>query len=119
MTGSGIHQGGCHCGRVRFEAVTNLAHVITCNCSICTKRGLLFTFIPAAEFTLLAGEDNLVEYRFNTGQIHHLFCRTCGVEAFGRGKNRDGSDMVALNARCLDDIDLAGLTLTPFDGKNS
>jgi hypothetical protein len=60
-----VHQGGCHCGKVRFEATTDLAHVISCNCSICTKHGLLLTFLPATKFTLLDGEEQLEEYRFN------------------------------------------------------
>jgi hypothetical protein len=118
MTGQGIHQGGCHCGNVRFEAQTDLAHVISCNCSHCAKRGLMLTFVPAEQFKLLKGEDSLVDYRFNTGRIQHLFCRDCGIEPFGRGKDRDGSEMVSINVRCLDDVDPAGLNTTLFDGKS-
>jgi hypothetical protein len=113
-----VHQGGCHCGKVRFEATTDLAHVISCNCSICTKHGLLLTFLPATKFKLLDGEEQLEEYRFNKGRIRHTFCRECGVETFGRGKHPEGFDMVALNVRCLDDIDLARLNPVPFDGKS-
>ena len=47
--------GGCHCGRVRYAVETDLARVIACDCSICTKRGLLLAFVPAARFTLQAG----------------------------------------------------------------
>ena len=113
-----VHQGGCHSGKVRFEAETDLAYVITCNCSICTKHGLLLTFLPATRFKLLAGEEQLQEYLFNKGNIRHTFCRDCGVETFGHGKNPDGVDMVAVNVRCLDDIDLAALNPVPFDGKS-
>jgi hypothetical protein len=44
--------GGCHCGQVRFECTTDLAMVTACNCSICTKKGLHFTFVAPtlAEF---------------------------------------------------------------------
>ena len=56
--------GGCHCGRVRYAVETDLAQVIACNCSICTKRGLLLTFVPPERFTLQAGEDALTDYQF-------------------------------------------------------
>jgi hypothetical protein len=118
MTGPDIHQGGCHCGNVRFEVTTDLARVISCNCSHCAKRGLMLTFVPAGQFRLLAGEDSLVDYRFNTGRIQHLFCRNCGIEPFGRGQNRDGTAMVSVNVRCLDGVDLTQLSPIPFDGKS-
>jgi len=35
-----------------------------------------------------------------------------------RGVGQDGSEMIAINVRCLDDVDLGQLTPTPFDGKN-
>jgi hypothetical protein len=47
-----------------------------------------------------------------------MFCRVCGVETFGKGKGPDGTEMVAINVRCLDGADPAALKLTPFDGKS-
>jgi len=36
------HQGGCHCGRVRFEVLaSSVINVSQCNCSICSKSGFL------------------------------------------------------------------------------
>jgi hypothetical protein len=46
------HSGGCHCGDVRYEVETDLARVMTCNCSICQKRGALWSFVGAAKFNL-------------------------------------------------------------------
>lgn len=62
MTGHGIHQGGCHCGNVRFEAETALTRLISWNCSHCAKRGPILAFVPAEKFKLLKGEDNLIDY---------------------------------------------------------
>jgi hypothetical protein len=112
------YTGGCHCGTVRYEAEADLGHVIACNCSICQKHGLLLTFIPAAQFRLLSGEDALGEYLFARKTVHHLFCRTCGVESFARGSMPDGAPVVAVNVRCLDDVDIGQLSPTPFDGKS-
>ena len=112
------HSGGCHCGKVRFEAAIDLDRTIQCNCSICNKRGSILTAAPAEKFKLLSGENNLVDYQFNKYNVHHLFCSTCGTESFARGKKPDGTEMVMVNARCLDDIDFDQLKITPFDGKS-
>jgi hypothetical protein len=111
--------GGCHCGLVRYEVKLDLDKpVITCNCSICQKAGAILSFVPAAAFTLQKGEDALTEYRFNTHQIQHLFCKTCGIESFARGARPDGTKMVAINVRCLDEVDLGTLTVQQVDGRS-
>ena len=118
MPAAKTYSGGCHCGKVRYEATTDLAQVLSCNCSICTKRGLLLTFVPQQQFKLLSGGDALTDYQFASKNIHHLFCLDCGVQSFARGTRPDGSPMVAVNVRCLDGVDLSSLPLTPFDGKS-
>ncbi len=80
------HTGGCHCGKVRYEAKVDLgAPVIACNCSMCGRTGTLLSFVPATQFKLLSGEDSLTDYQFNKKAIHHLFCKVCGVKSFARG----------------------------------
>jgi hypothetical protein len=119
MSEAKLHAGGCHCGKVRYEVKLDLEKpVISCNCSMCGRVGSLLTFVPAAEFKLLSGEDSLTDYQFNKHVIHHLFCKACGIKSFARGKGRDGGDMVAINARCLDGVDVAGLNVTLYDGKD-
>jgi hypothetical protein len=112
-----IHKGGCHCGKVRYEVEGNIENAMSCNCSHCGKKGFLLHFVPADKFKLEKGEENLSEYRFNTKKIQHLFCKDCGVQSFGRGKGEHGPT-VAVNVRCLDDVDLTTLTVTPYDGKS-
>jgi hypothetical protein len=112
------YSGGCHCGRVRYEVETDLERVMSCNCSICQKRGAVLTFVPVAQFSLLSGEDDLTDYQFNKKIVHHLFCSHCGVGSFARGTGPDGSAMVAVNVRCLDDVDLDALAPMKFDGRS-
>jgi hypothetical protein len=113
------YTGGCHCGRVRYEVTADLANAITCNCSRCQRLGWILTFTPADNFRLLQGEDALTDYQFNRHVVHHLFCSTCGIESFARGERPGGGKTVAVNIRCLDDVDLAALTPTPFDGRSA
>ena len=118
MSENKTYTGGCHCGRVRYEAASALAQVIDCNCSICMKRGALWAFVKAPQFNLLQGEDALTDYQFNKKNLHHLFCQSCGIGSFSRGLAPNGEATFAINVNCLDDIDVAKLKLTPFDGKN-
>jgi len=118
MTDNREVTGGCHCERVRFKATVDLAEVITCNCSICSKTGAMLAFTPASAFVLQSGEDNLTDYQFGKKNIHHLFCKTCGIRSFGRGTMPDGTKMVGINVRCLDGIDPATISATSFDGKS-
>jgi hypothetical protein len=111
------HRGGCHCGAVRFHADIDLSQPVTrCNCSICARTGALLSFVPASSFALEQGEDSLTDYQFGKKHIHHLFCKVCGVRAFARGEGPKGP-MVAINTRCLDDVDATALPSRPFDGK--
>jgi hypothetical protein len=120
MTHLTTYQGSCHCGAVRYEARSEpITGAISCNCSMCRRKGTLLAFIPGSDFTLTAGEDALTDYLFNKHVIHHLFCKTCGVTSFARGTLPDGTPTVAINVRCIDAIDLDALTITPFDGKSA
>jgi hypothetical protein len=112
------HEGGCHCGRVRFRATSDLAQVAECNRSICSKRGALWAFVKAPQFQLLQGDNALDDYRFGKKRIHHLFCRSCGIGSFSRGLAPNGDETYAVNVRCLDNIDVAALSPAPFDGKS-
>ena len=62
--------------------------------------GFVHLIVPAQRFTLLAGGDALVDYRFNTGAAVHRFCGHCGVKSFYIPRSHpDGIDV---NVRCLD-----------------
>jgi len=119
MSEAKTYQGSCHCGRVKYEAELDLSKpVLACNCSMCGRSGTLLTFVPAESFKLSSGEDSLSDYQFNRNVIHHLFCKNCGIKAFARGKNQSGGDVVAVNARCLDGVDLKSLTIQEVDGRS-
>lgn len=113
------YTGGCHCGAVRYEVEADLSSVIECNCSHCSKKGFLLSFTPASNFRLLSGQDALTEYRFNKKQIAHLFCKTCGVQSFAAGAMPDGSEVRAVNVRCLEGVEPASLKITAVDGRSA
>lgn len=111
--------GGCHCKKVRYEVQIDLSEkVIECNCSHCQIKGLLLQFVPENSFTLTEGEGEMTEYRFNTKKIAHMFCKTCGVEAFAYGEDGSGNKMVAINTRSIDNVDLQELNRVAYDGRS-
>jgi hypothetical protein len=112
------YSGGCHCGRVQYEVTTDLAQVMSCNCSICSKRGSLLSFVPASQFAHTKGSDaDLTEYTWNKHVIRHLFCPVCGILSYAKGIDPKGNEMVAINVRCLDGVDPDALAVTKFDGR--
>ncbi len=110
------YEGGCHCGRVRFRATGDLARVTVCNCSMCTMKGLLHMIVAQDQFQLLSGADHLTTYTFNTHVAKHTFCKTCGMHPFY--VPRSNPDMIDVNVRCFDGVDLSTVDPMTFDGKN-
>jgi len=119
MSDAKMYRGSCHCGAVKYEVELDLSGpVLACNCSMCGRTGSLMTFVPADKFRLLSGEGALTDYQFNTKNIHHLFCTTCGVRSFGRGTGRDGVATCMINVRCLEGVDPLSLEVKHVDGKS-
>lgn len=111
------YNGSCHCGAVRYTVEADLSQpVVTCNCSICSRSGSMLTFVSAESFQLHQGSDALTDYLFNKERIHHLFCKTCGIKSFARGTRPDGAEMIAINARCLEGVDVSTLQTKFVDG---
>ena len=110
------YEGGCHCGRIRFRVRADLSLVSECNCSICTKKGILHLTVSPEDFELLCGEDALTTYQFNTNTAKHTFCKHCGIHAFNTPRLHP--DQISVNARCLEGVDIAALRPRFFDGRN-
>ena len=117
MTAPDWHRGGCHCGRVQIEvrAPPDL-ELLECNCSMCNRSGFLHLIVTAAEFRLLSGADDLVEYSFGTHTAKHRFCKHCGVKSFY--VPRSHPDGFSVNARCLEATTVKSMTVRPYDGRN-
>ena len=107
-------EGGCHCGAVRFRAKVDLDRLSECNCSVCTKKGILHLPTDPADFELLKGKHAITVYTFETGMAQHTFCTHCGMHAFYIPRSQP--HRLSVNARCLDDIDAADLKPSRFFG---
>jgi len=113
------YQGSCHCGALSFEVEGTLDSAMECNCSICVRKGALLWFVPRSALRLRADPQAIGTYTFNRHVIKHHFCRTCGIHPYGEGTLPDGTAMAAINVRCLEGVDLAGIPVTRHDGRSA
>lgn len=112
------YTGSCHCGAIKFEAEGELKGAVDCNCSICSRKATLLWFVPKTHFHLLTPEDKLTTYTFNKHIIKHRFCSVCGVQPFGEAVDPKGVPTVAVNIRCLENVDISGIPVHHYDGKS-
>jgi hypothetical protein len=109
--------GGCHCGRVKFEVeIQDVVNVNRCNCSICKKSGYLHVIVSSDRFRLLSGEESITDYRFHSGVARHLFCKICGIKSFYVPRSHPEGYSVNLN--CLDLPEDTEILIKEFDGQN-
>jgi hypothetical protein len=100
--------GACHCGAVRFRVrlTDGLKTARRCTCSYCRMRGAVAVSAPLDGFTLVAGEEALSLYTFNTKTALHWFCSRCGI--YTHHKRRSNPNEYGVNAACLEGV-------SPFD----
>jgi hypothetical protein len=110
-------KGSCHCGKIAFTVEGEPGPVIECNCSHCSRKGYLLWFVPRDKVTFAADNGPLATYTFNKHVIRHQFCTNCGCAPFALGKDQKGNNMVSVNVRCLEGIELDRLERKPFNGR--
>ncbi len=113
------YEGSCHCGAVKFTVEGEIDGAMSCNCSMCQRKGSLLWFVPRDALTVQAGEADLSTYTFDKHAIQHRFCPTCGIHPFGEGADPKGNRMGAINIRCLENVDLDAVPVQHVDGRSS
>ena len=113
------YKASCHCGRVAVQFDGDIQEVVSCNCSICQRKGSLLWFMPRDKLRLLSPDDAASTYQFHKHLIRHRFCPVCGIHPYAEGVDPKGNAMAAINVRCVEGIDLAALTVKHFDGRSA
>lgn len=98
-------QGGCHCGKVRFEVALDGpgGDLYRCNCSLCRRKAIIMMPMPKEAFALTAGAGNLAVYQWNKNIAAHYFCTSCGV--YTHHRRRSDPSQIAINYACLDGVE--------------
>ena len=100
--------GACHCGTVRFHAhlPQGLHSARRCTCSMCRMRGAVAVTATMEGFEIVAGEEALSIYQFNTNVAKHYFCSKCGI--YTHHQRRSKPQEYGVNVACL-------IGISPFD----
>jgi hypothetical protein len=79
------HEGGCHCGAVRYAVKGEPQHVTLCHCSDCRKSSgapmVSWAAFAEDEFRILSGEATTFN---SSGQSMRSFCGKCGTGIYFR-----------------------------------
>jgi len=74
------HEGGCHCGAVRYEVEGDAVYAAVCHCNDCRKASgapmTVWTAFKENQFRILQGE---AKTRNSSGQSMRSFCPECGT----------------------------------------
>jgi len=117
LSGLKIYNGNCHCGAVTYAVKTKPLEeqkVLCCNCSLCSRNGDLWIYPPKSA-VVVEGGQNLTDYAFLSKDSLHSFCKVCGVSVLVRVTDPK-EDLMPINVRNIDKIDLSSLTLNKYDG---
>lgn len=114
------YKGSCHCGKIAFEVEGTIDVALSCNCSLCSRKGALLWLVSRDNLTLLSADDAAGTYTFNKHVVKHRFCPHCGIQPYSENLERldaNGNRMTAINLRCLDGIDLSTIPVREFNGR--
>ena len=100
---------------MKFRVDAQIDELTTCDCSLCVKKNALMAKVHESALTILAGEDRLSLYQWNTKRAQHRFCSVCGIYTFHR--KRSAPDHYGINIFCLDGFDAAGIPVRATEGQ--
>ena len=119
MSEKKTHQGGCHCGAIRYEAVLDVSRGGRCNCSICLKSSVTGALVKPHELVVAKVEDVAAVYAWGAKTSKRYFCPICGIHVFGRGHLAElGGDYASVNMNTLDDVDPIHVKVQHWDGRH-
>ena len=125
----------CHCGNVHIQLPGPPVSAKECNCTYCHRTGAVWGYYRPDEVRVAAA-SSLSVYAPN-GLNKHYFCATCGGNLYGSSPDwasaydDDGSlragatdgvpaaEVIGVNLRMIDGLDLKALDIVQVDGRNN
>ena len=91
--------GGCHCGKVRYDADVEPEKVILCHCTDCQViSGTAFrtvVFVPQSRFNLLEGSLKTYIKTADSGNKRAMaFCADCGTHLYASSVDDEDEDKI-------------------------
>lgn len=112
----------CHCGNISMSAESTPETLTSCNCSICSRYGVVWAYFKTAEVTVTIRDEQPKAYYWGDECINFLHCPNCGCVTHytGRGPVEDQAiDRVAINTRMCPKEQVEGIRVRHFDGADT
>ncbi|KAF7344512.1 GFA domain-containing protein [Mycena sanguinolenta] len=106
----------CHCGAISYTLHSTPESTKSCNCSICARDGVLWTYPPITDVTVHS-QESLVEYMFGNKLIVHGFCGVCSVHVWEKFLKPEKAHTMGLNVRAINGFNFAELPTKVHNGK--
>ncbi|KAF1942601.1 hypothetical protein EJ02DRAFT_402146 [Clathrospora elynae] len=121
-----MYNASCHCGAFVYSILASpplndpATQVMECNCSICSRNGYLFIYVPNTRVTFQKGSiQDFRSYSFGSRKMGHYFCGTCGASCMARSTDPTFfAGLTCVNVRMLENVDVKTLKLKFADGKS-
>jgi len=110
--------GTCHCGAVKVTLPEPPAWVSDCNCSICRRYGVLWSYFVAKTVKTEAAPEALVKYSWGRKDLYFVHCNTCGCMMWWERVKPDLEKKMGINMRMFDPAILAAAQVEKLDGAN-
>ena len=114
-------KGSCHCGATRFALRHVPQDMTVCTCSLCTKRGALWSYYEPDDVVFETQDDAI--YMWQSRTVKHHFCNQCGCSTFSDsplwvdGRPDLQRRCFGINVRLLDNFDISALPVVEVDGR--
>ena len=102
----------CHCGNVRLEVNAELKELGECNCSTCARWGMIVWKVPSKAVRLATPSVAMGTYYWRFADEGYHWCLNCGTPMYRTWRD----DIISLNARCIEGIDVFDLNTKRGDG---
>lgn len=114
--------GSCHCGAVSWTIDDIPGAAVACNCTICSRYGVIWGYGIVGDTVHLKGETNSY-LRADQGAIEFHACPTClCVTHYVSTAPLEGATdrfRAAVNLRMCDPNDVAGIPVKHFEGRHT
>nr|WP_314259564.1 GFA family protein [uncultured Devosia sp.] len=108
----------CHCGQVKITLPKAPEEVVECNCSLCRRYGVLWTYCEAGELDGLPDAGETDTYAWNGRHVDFHRCSTCGCVTHWAPR-ATSRQTIGINARLLEPELIAAARLRHKDGAGS
>ena len=108
--------GSCHCGAVQIELAFRPRKLTECNCSICRRYGVLWSYWSRKSVKIRAARSTLAKYSWGGKHLEFFHCKKCGCVTHYELRSKEPDARMAVNARMLEPADIKGIPRRKFDG---